>query len=376
MQACSRVVAAAAPVSSRVLDTLPFVNISAFTQFSDAVYGHTDSSLVRVRDWAYLGLRIPPSAFFHPESFRSAVRSTVWETSPASRTISDRRTRWAVPDLELESPLLRNWKLQVTSKAIAVSYLEHAHIRASDSGGWAVVKPVAVEGVSSGLEAAAPHKELEFDADGHASITAECGKRALLGQGSHRSLETTVHLRSASSLVNCEVIVAELFDQGIYVDRYEVAEAHRMGVNPSHVTFFTDIDLEKPAYESTQNFIFIHSKVDTNNSISTKLPVHFRYQAPTWSTTHEPVPVVSGEVYIRCSPSKPWVHVTHWGRTGHDTCELATAHIPVGDRNQEGFIFWATLIVTSLGGVALVLYVTDCCAPSEDQKAAKKKKDD
>jgi hypothetical protein len=375
MQGCSRSISAAAPVSSRVLSEIPFVNITQ-REFSAPIFGHTDSSLLRVRDWAYLGLRIPPAAFFHPDAMRKAMVSTPFEASPASKTVADRRRAWNVPNLELDSPLLRSWKIQADAKAINFKYVEHAHIRSAVSEEWFVAKPPSMPSVDSTLAAAAPHKELELDADSHISITSECGKRRLEGDGSHRTLSTTVQLASKTSLAGCKVIVAELFDQGIFIDHYEVENMYRYGALPNWATVFTAIDLEKPAYESTQNFVFVHSRVDERNVVNVSLPIHFRYQAPSWSTIHEPVQVVSLEIYVQCVDDQPWVHVTHWGSSGHDTCPVVTAYIPIGDLSIESYIKWGTLAFTALGAFALVAYATDCFSPLSDPDQSKDKKRD
>lgn len=78
------------------------------------------------------------------------------------------------------------------------------------------------------------------------------------------------------------------FPKEVYIDRYELAEAHRFGVFPSFDLSDLAIDLEKPSDSSFSRPFTLQLRlpVDPLSTLlfQTRIPFHLRYQPPFHST--------------------------------------------------------------------------------------------
>lgn len=237
--------------------------------------------------------------------------------------------------------------------------------------------------------------------------------RILTNPGFHRELTTEITLEDEHRVkiikdhTNCTLMLLETFSEGVYVDEYEVGNLERLG-SGNHVHFFNQVDVEKPAYFSSKNVVLVYHSFQPQNSdrqvFNITIPVHFRYQLPSSTSTHRRVYINSPLVYISCN-GKVTNHPPMQGTTdstdnsacdhnknnqdedhsqchNHESDSPSTfshyagwtrllpredqkggsglriiVEIPVGQRQLEWIVTGTTLLVTMVGAGFTVYYV-------------------
>ncbi|GAM23862.1 hypothetical protein SAMD00019534_070370 [Acytostelium subglobosum LB1] len=203
------------------------------------------------------------------------------------------------------------------------------------------------------------------------SWTAKVNLREARKQGFHRELFTqlSIHptLDTKVSSAHCFLTILDNFDQGAFVDQYEVSEIQRFGGPNVHL--YQLIDLEKPSYNSTQNYVATSVSFTPQAGhveVNVSLPFHLRYQNP--NTSNYRVSVVSPPiVYIKCQSDE-------WQRLDLATyVESLRIEVPVGQLSLQKFISDATLFVTGVGSLVVVIAIIIMSSKSASSTSKKHK---
>ncbi|XP_013399204.1 phosphatidylinositol-glycan biosynthesis class X protein [Lingula anatina] len=125
--------------------------------------------------------------------------------------------------------------------------------------------------------------------------------------GFHRDLVTEVRLHKKDVEINfseCHLVLTEVLPQGLYVDLDQI---HSIGNNTlQKVESLEPIDTEKPAHESPNHVIRVHTNIRQVSpgvfSASVILPVHLRYHRPseTRETDHALVHIKHPRMQLEC----------------------------------------------------------------------------
>ncbi|EGC33454.1 hypothetical protein DICPUDRAFT_36695 [Dictyostelium purpureum] len=195
-------------------------------------------------------------------------------------------------------------------------------------------------------------------------------ERSIKKSGFHRELVSNVTIKSPPTLKiprECKLLFLEHFDQGIFVDRYEVDEIERFG-GPK-VNIYQLIDLEKPSATSTQNYISVVKEFTVNSepeqTIQVTLPIHLRYQNPinsnqdAYRNTH----ISSPMIFIQCEPTNSvteskstfdhWKLITSFSPLFEHTKSLFI-DVPVGQLKDLESVKFNTLTVTVIGSILVI----------------------
>ncbi|KAF2069863.1 hypothetical protein CYY_008816 [Polysphondylium violaceum] len=194
-----------------------------------------------------------------------------------------------------------------------------------------------------------------------ASTSILFNQRTVVKQGFHRELISNISISTSGSGAQnqCSLLFLEHFDQGIFVDQYEVDEIHRFG--GPQVNIYQLIDLEKPSATSTQNYISVETApfvLDSENitHLTVTLPIHFRYQNPSIDSEFRQSLISPPIVYIRCQADLGG----EWKRVANikspQTKPIKT-NIPVGQLNVQNDISLYTLGVTFIGSLIVIMTI-------------------
>jgi hypothetical protein len=138
-------------------------------------------------------------------------------------------------------------------------------------------------------------------------------KRSLHKSGFHRELATQIRLSNVKELTpdisKCSLVLVETLSEDYYIDRDEVEGLERFEGN-NHFDFFTNgIDIERPAYTSTQHVVVVTSNnkiSDPEATYAINFPIHLRYQMPSLSgETHRETYINKPLVYLKCNNTQP-----------------------------------------------------------------------
>ncbi|EFA76100.1 phosphatidylinositol glycan [Heterostelium album PN500] len=304
-------------------------------------------------------------------------------TTTTANSIKPSRISWSLSSTKYIGRTIKLVKNQVTGQ-INIHFNEVIEISASNV---AIESSSILQSVSTATNG---HKHtvqlftgLTDNVETHnkqqANFTATIISREARKQGFHRELFTSIQLNSLNTnnagqhQQHCSILLLEHFDQGAFVDRYEVDELKRFG-GPS-VYLYQLIDLEKPSYTSTQNFVSVTKPITTTESsnIDITLPFHLRYQNPG-TTINRVSTVLPPVLFISCSDNsnQQQQQPPHWERITI-TKEVPTLHIetPVGQLGVRSFVIVFTLLVTVVGSLIVILAIV--YSNTKDRFASKNK---
>jgi hypothetical protein len=92
------------------------------------------------------------------------------------------------------------------------------------------------------------------------------------------------------------------------------------------------------------------------------LPIHLRYQDPSFNATHRKFSIPPPLVYVRChsgTPSQAWTRVA-FDRRVSDAPRVALpleVSVPVGEKQKQGMVTIATLLATTLGSAVVLVFL-------------------
>ncbi|XP_027347557.1 phosphatidylinositol-glycan biosynthesis class X protein [Abrus precatorius] len=136
-------------------------------------------------------------------------------------------------------------------------------------------------------------------------------KRNLIGEGSHRCVDTSIKFQPQQSKYlseivsySCEFIIIERLPSGVFADLFELQHLVQRGVF-SDIAVFGDTNLELPSFLSNRSAVEIHLNVDPNillepTDINIELPLHARYQ-PLNESGYTPVEFGAPDMLVHCS---------------------------------------------------------------------------
>eukprot|EP01132_Coremiostelium_polycephalum_P009363 gene9363-11501_t len=201
----------------------------------------------------------------------------------------------------------------------------------------------------------------------------EFKNRQVQKQGFHRELFSSFVLKNNNKRNvgdDCQVLFFENFDQGIYVDKYEVDEITRFG-GPKVVIYYL-IDLEKPSTSSTQNHVSVIKSFKTSDNLEMNitLPIHLRYQNPSNVSENRQTTIYPPNVYLKCDGKQDWkrVDIILSSNLGPQTID-----IPVGQLINQSTVSFLTLVVTVLGSLIVVFSIV-FTSGSNSAKSTRKSK--
>lgn len=124
----------------------------------------------------------------------------------------------------------------------------------------------------------------------HLVVRGEIDETSLLESSSaFLSSPSNLAQTQAGSTYHLEIEFA--LPKEVYIDRYELAEAHRLGLFPSFHLSDLAIDLEKPSDSPVSRPFSLKVQLPVNPASSshfeTRVPFHLRYQPP-WNNTSDP----------------------------------------------------------------------------------------
>ncbi|GAA0186404.1 hypothetical protein LIER_33692 [Lithospermum erythrorhizon] len=190
--------------------------------------------------------------------------------------------------------------------------------------------------------------------------------RNLIGEGSHRRLDTTVRfhlgLVPAHQLDTCswEVIMIERLPSGVFADPFELQHFVQRGVF-SDAAVFGDTNLELPSFRSNRSLIEVHKKIEsikTDKSeveININLPLHARYQP----LGHEFSKVILGQsdFFIRCSYKADMLNETCLISTdNYPSVEASTVawEVPCGSKEHAKVVSAVTFLSAAVSAYLIV----------------------
>jgi hypothetical protein len=219
-------------------------------------------------------------------------------------------------------------------------------------------------------------------------------KRSFNKTGFHRELVTQIRLSNVKDLVadpsKCSIVLVETLSEDYYIDRDEVEGLERFEGN-NHFDFFTNgIDIERPAYTSTQHVVVVTSRnqirSDPDATYTINFPIHLRYQMPSLTgDTHRRTFINPPLVYLECNNTQqssgdckvpthannliPSFAKDKFGSLAHTACNDATwvsievdhmiesleVSIPIGQLLQDRLVTLLTFGSTALT-VAIIAY--------------------
>jgi hypothetical protein len=219
-------------------------------------------------------------------------------------------------------------------------------------------------------------------------------KRSLNKTGFHRELVTQIRLSNVKELVadpsECSIVLVETLSEDYYIDRDEVEGLERFE-GDNHFDFFTNgIDIERPAYTSTQHVVVVTSRnqirADPDATYTINFPIHLRYQMPSLTgDTHRRTFINPPLVYLKCNNTQqssgdckvpthannliPSFAKDKFGSLAHTACNDATwvsievdhmiesleVSIPIGQLLQDRLVTLLTFGLTALA-VAIIAY--------------------
>ena len=235
---------------------------------------------------------------------------------------------------------------------------------------------------------------LEYQRIERLKFTSVSVERRLEKQGMHREIITKIRRNEPlesyylDDKVYCSTHIVNLLGEDVFVDRYEVEELARFG--GPNITIFRDIDLEKPSYLSPQNLVIVTSNNEGKWQSESSLPIHLRYQRPSYLQQFIPVSILPSLVLTHCGrhsyPKLPnaWISCLLFGdeisvpssellliHTAHPIQVLETVY-PTGQWNDEQLVKVVTYTVTSLLSL-LTISVIVYKNPSESVGISKSK---
>eukprot|EP01133_Synstelium_polycarpum_P006176 gene6176-7154_t len=177
--------------------------------------------------------------------------------------------------------------------------------------------------------------------------------------GFHRDLFTSVRVtgRMAEDST-CTLLVLEHFDQGVFVDKYEVDEIDL------NVHLYQLIDLEKPSYTSTQNYVSASVPLVLDTQLNITMPIHLRYQNPGY-TTSRATTISAPNFFIRCVSDDPEA-ISVWHRASlSEHIQPIVVEVPVGQLTDQTNVSLVTLLVTIAGSLFVVTAILTRPSQSE-----------
>ncbi|EGG17965.1 phosphatidylinositol glycan [Cavenderia fasciculata] len=182
-------------------------------------------------------------------------------------------------------------------------------------------------------------------------------ERSIKKQGFHRDLFSSLMINTPNNQQQqCKLLLLEHFDEGIFVDQYEVDEIHRFG--GSDVRIYQLIDLEKPSYTSTQNYIssitlFNPSTTTAATIVNVTLPIHLRYQNPS-RAPFRIAKISSPLLFVQCNNQDKWTLVQQQQSSVHSNIDI---EVPVGQLDVRSSIGFYTLLFTIIGSLVVVFTI-------------------
>jgi len=176
-------------------------------------------------------------------------------------------------------------------------------------------------------------------------------QRALDDSGFHRTLRTNLEIKSDKAA--CSILLVEKLSESFFVDQYQVDELFKFGAK-TRVQLDHVIDLEKPAYESTQNVVLTTSMCDTRDAFvecELELPLHLRYQMPSHDSSKQAI-ISPPTVLMKCDQDNDWNPISGEGKSNDIFVD-----IPVGLSDDQTMVENVTIFVTTTCAM-IVLIVT------------------
>lgn len=154
------------------------------------------------------------------------------------------------------------------------------------------------------------------DSKRDAGISTCTVSRSTSGDGFHRELSTSVTIESMqfgfTPDANAEIAVVETIPSSMYLDLYQIAMLEDFG-GPK-IYSASDIDVEKPAYDSMTHTVYVYGTPviqDSAAHLNITIPVHLRYNRPSSDTESYQIMLPLPMILIRFYDG-PWL-----GGMGH-----------------------------------------------------------
>ncbi|CAN1256767.1 Phosphatidylinositol-glycan biosynthesis class X protein [Linum perenne] len=188
-------------------------------------------------------------------------------------------------------------------------------------------------------------------------------ERHVIGEGSHRSLSSTIQLQVLpESSQTCKLVMIERLPSGVFADPFELDHLLQRGVY-AHVGVFGDTNLELPSVSSSRSAIEIHMNLEhsmAEGGIKIDLPLHARYAVslnkPLQESGYSEVTFGTPDLLVSCntegsSETRGCLLVPTYDSDKPKTAGDAVWEIPCGIRshtNMVTFITFATAFVSTL----------------------------
>jgi hypothetical protein len=198
--------------------------------------------------------------------------------------------------------------------------------------------------------------------------------RQIERSGFHRDLKTSVAFKGATPDSSCSLVLLDhlsglvvhmevlIFKESFYVDRYQLEDLERFHVIPP-VRIINEIDLEKPSYVSSPNYVFIfqnwyHILQSIDNLISsqtisdysTNIPIHIRYQPPSANQRHILNKIEPPKLFVKCQDAYSAVCISN----KPETVEVL---VPTGQLADERIVTIVTMGVTVFAALIVMYFV-------------------
>ncbi|XP_030466344.2 uncharacterized protein LOC115685405 [Syzygium oleosum] len=195
--------------------------------------------------------------------------------------------------------------------------------------------------------------------------------RHLTGEGSHRSLFTSIRISvdeefAAKSLFSfCEAVLVERLPSGVFADPFELQHVRDRG-GYGEVAVFGDTNLELPSFLSNRTLVEVHmffsprTRLEQKNGLEIKVevPVHARYQ-PLDGSGYSVVQFGEPDVFARCSMEKRSSNQSHLFVLTSDGAvsykNPIVWKIPSGIETHAGFVSIVTFLSASLSALVIIV---------------------
>lgn len=207
--------------------------------------------------------------------------------------------------------------------------------------------------------------------DLHTLLQISVSKRLLIGEGSHRHLNSDIRICSQSDSISklsdhyCKVIIVERLPVGVFADPFELQHLLHRGVF-ADIAVFGDTNLELPSFVSNRTIVEIHMNVSSKIFSGQKnelevgivLPLHARYP-PLGENGYEEIEIGRPDLFMECGQegnlsSQSYLFTPNSGQGVMQT-DGVKWRIPSGRRSHAGFVSIVTFVAAFISTLVIVV---------------------
>ncbi|GLD94289.1 hypothetical protein PINS_up002900 [Pythium insidiosum] len=215
----------------------------------------------------------------------------------------------------------------------------------------------------------------------------------VLGDGFHRTVRVFLSSPpSCPSRANARVLLVVPLSKHMYMDLDELRRRERFGAFRVHSTT-KHIEIERPSAVSKQHVVALEFELGSNvEHFNMEFPVHFRYQSPSTADHYATATVLPPEILYSCGDDlgtenandelatllHQWTLTTKTSSSSWRPVILASplrapstpVQVPVGFIPDGAIVSIATLAVTMLGALVLMVVATSSRHKRSDDRVA------